>query len=151
MDVGSSFPEVKRPGREADHSPPSSAEVKNACSYISTPQYAFMAWCIIKQCIRLHDVVLSLVQGIILPQLSPEIVSLSHAGTWVCVIVILCHEIAMGRSCALGILINFKQIKCSINLYTDNSSIIKKEKVKDRVSRSVFLVFFMPDHHWFCH
>jgi hypothetical protein len=35
--------EVKRPGREADHSPPSSADVKNAWSYTSTPQYAFMA------------------------------------------------------------------------------------------------------------
>jgi hypothetical protein len=33
---------VKRPGREADHSPPSSAEVKNAWSYTSTPQYAFI-------------------------------------------------------------------------------------------------------------
>jgi hypothetical protein len=31
---------VKRPGREADHSPPSSAEVKNAWSYISV----FMLW-----------------------------------------------------------------------------------------------------------
>jgi hypothetical protein len=39
---------VKRPGREVDHSPPSSAEVKNAWSYISTPQYAFMAWCSVK-------------------------------------------------------------------------------------------------------
>jgi hypothetical protein len=39
---------VKRPGREADHSPPSSAEVKNAWSYTSTPQYAFMAWCSVK-------------------------------------------------------------------------------------------------------
>jgi hypothetical protein len=29
--------EVKRPGREAGHSPPSSAEVKNAWSYTSTP------------------------------------------------------------------------------------------------------------------
>jgi hypothetical protein len=38
---------VKRPGREADHSPPSSAEVKNAWSYISTPP------------LRLHGVVLS--------------------------------------------------------------------------------------------
>jgi hypothetical protein len=38
-------PGVKRPGREADHSPPSSAEVKNAWSYTSTPQYAFIAWC----------------------------------------------------------------------------------------------------------
>jgi len=28
---------VKRAGRETDHSPPSSAEVKNAWSYISTP------------------------------------------------------------------------------------------------------------------
>jgi hypothetical protein len=28
---------TKRPGREADHSPPSSAEVTNAWSYISTP------------------------------------------------------------------------------------------------------------------
>jgi hypothetical protein len=36
---------VERLGCEADHSPPLNAEVKNACSYISTPQYAFMAWC----------------------------------------------------------------------------------------------------------
>jgi hypothetical protein len=36
---------VKWPGREADHSPPSSAEVKNAWSYTSTPPYTFMAWC----------------------------------------------------------------------------------------------------------
>jgi hypothetical protein len=34
---------TKWPRREADHSPPSSAEVKNAWSYTSTPQYAFMA------------------------------------------------------------------------------------------------------------
>jgi hypothetical protein len=40
---------IKRPGREADHSPPSRAEVKNAWSYTSTPQYAFMAWCLVKQ------------------------------------------------------------------------------------------------------
>jgi hypothetical protein len=40
---------VKRPGREADHSPPSSTEVKNAWNYISTPQYAFMAWCSVKK------------------------------------------------------------------------------------------------------
>jgi hypothetical protein len=29
MGTGDDFPWVKRPGREADHSPPSSAEVKN--------------------------------------------------------------------------------------------------------------------------
>jgi hypothetical protein len=34
---------LKRPRRETYHSPPSSAEVKNAWSYTSTPQYAFMA------------------------------------------------------------------------------------------------------------
>jgi hypothetical protein len=34
---------VKQPGREGDHSPPSSAEEKNACSYTSTPQYVSMA------------------------------------------------------------------------------------------------------------
>jgi len=37
----------KRPGREADHLPPSSVKVKNACSYTYTPS------------IRLHVVVLS--------------------------------------------------------------------------------------------
>jgi hypothetical protein len=35
--------EVKRPGREADHSPPTSAEVKKMWIYASTPPYAFMA------------------------------------------------------------------------------------------------------------
>jgi hypothetical protein len=43
-----SFLGVKRPGREADHSPPSSAEVKNAWSYTFSPQYTFMAWCLVK-------------------------------------------------------------------------------------------------------
>jgi hypothetical protein len=42
------FLKVKWPGREADHSPLSSAEVKNAWSYTSTPP------------IRLYGVVLSL-------------------------------------------------------------------------------------------
>jgi hypothetical protein len=42
------IPEVRRLGHEADHSPPSSAEVKNAWSYISTPPYVSMVWCLIK-------------------------------------------------------------------------------------------------------
>jgi hypothetical protein len=42
---------VKRPGREADHSPPTSAKVQNAWSYTSTPS------------IRLHGVVLSEAQN----------------------------------------------------------------------------------------
>jgi hypothetical protein len=39
---------VKKPEREADHSPPSSAEVKNTWSYTSTPPYAFTDWCLVK-------------------------------------------------------------------------------------------------------
>jgi hypothetical protein len=39
---------VKRLRREADHSHPSSADVKNAWSYTSIPQYVFMAWCLVK-------------------------------------------------------------------------------------------------------
>jgi len=34
---------IKQPGREADYLPPSSAEVKNAWSYLSLPPYVFMA------------------------------------------------------------------------------------------------------------
>jgi hypothetical protein len=40
---GGCFPGVKRPGREADHSSPTSAEVKEMWIYTSTPPYAFMA------------------------------------------------------------------------------------------------------------
>jgi hypothetical protein len=39
---------IKWPDHESDHSPPSSVQVKNAWSYTSTPQYAFMAWCLVK-------------------------------------------------------------------------------------------------------
>jgi hypothetical protein len=45
---------VKRLGREDDHSPLFSAEVKNAWSYTCTPQYAFMAWCSVKVQGRLY-------------------------------------------------------------------------------------------------
>jgi hypothetical protein len=41
-DLGLS-PGVKRPGREADHLPPASTEVKKMWIYTSTPPYAFMA------------------------------------------------------------------------------------------------------------
>jgi hypothetical protein len=51
MGSGDSFPGVERPGREADHSPLPSTEVKNAWSYTSTPS------------ILLHGVVLSLKQS----------------------------------------------------------------------------------------
>jgi hypothetical protein len=39
---------VKRPRREADHAPPSCAEVKNVWSYTFTLPYVFMSWCLIK-------------------------------------------------------------------------------------------------------
>jgi hypothetical protein len=44
---GALYPEVKRPGCKANHSPPTSAEVKNTWIYTSAPP------------IRLHDVVLN--------------------------------------------------------------------------------------------
>jgi hypothetical protein len=37
MGTGSSFPGVKRPGREADQSPPTNAEIKKIWIYTSTP------------------------------------------------------------------------------------------------------------------
>jgi hypothetical protein len=46
--TGGLFLGVKRPGCEADHSPSSSSEVKNAWRYTSTPQFIFMAWCLLK-------------------------------------------------------------------------------------------------------
>jgi hypothetical protein len=46
-------------GREADNSPPSVAEIKNVWSYTSTPQYVFTAWCLIRQVMLLHGLVLS--------------------------------------------------------------------------------------------
>jgi hypothetical protein len=53
---GALSPDVKRLEREADHSPSSGAEVKNAWSYTSTPH--FMAWCLVKYRIRLYGLVL---------------------------------------------------------------------------------------------
>jgi hypothetical protein len=41
-------PEPNQPGPKADYSPPSSADVKNAWLYTSTPPSAFMAGCLIK-------------------------------------------------------------------------------------------------------
>jgi hypothetical protein len=51
--------EVKRPRREADHSPPSSAKINKGWSCTSIPQYVFMTWYLIKQEVRLYGVVLS--------------------------------------------------------------------------------------------
>jgi hypothetical protein len=48
MGTTGSFPGGKAARHEADHSPPSSAKVKNAWSYTSTPQYVLMAWCLVK-------------------------------------------------------------------------------------------------------
>jgi len=45
--MGDCYPGVKRPGREADHSPPPRAKVKNAWSYTSAPL------------VRIHGVVLN--------------------------------------------------------------------------------------------
>jgi len=49
MGARGSFPGLKRPGREADHSHPSSAKAKNVWRYTSIP-------------LRLHSVVLTSAQ-----------------------------------------------------------------------------------------
>jgi hypothetical protein len=46
--IGAEIFSPPRPGREADHSRPSVAEVKNVWSYTSTPLYPLMAWCSVK-------------------------------------------------------------------------------------------------------
>jgi hypothetical protein len=43
MGTGGSFPGVKRQGREADRSPPTSAEIKKMWIYTPTPPYVLMA------------------------------------------------------------------------------------------------------------
>jgi hypothetical protein len=55
---GALSPGVKRSGREADHSPHSKAEVKNALDCTSTFPYAFVMWYLVNHRIRLHGVVL---------------------------------------------------------------------------------------------
>jgi hypothetical protein len=47
MGNGDEFPEAKRQGREADHSPPSSVEVKDGGGVPPLPPYVSMAQCLI--------------------------------------------------------------------------------------------------------
>jgi hypothetical protein len=39
---------IKRPGRESDHSPPSSGGQRICGAIPPLPQYAFMEWCLVK-------------------------------------------------------------------------------------------------------
>jgi hypothetical protein len=48
MGIGGSFPGCKAAGPEADHSTPSSAEVKEYVELYLHSQYVFMAWCSVK-------------------------------------------------------------------------------------------------------
>jgi hypothetical protein len=50
---------IKRQGCEVDPSTPSSSKISNKRGYAFTPQYLFMAWCLIKQKVRLHRVMLN--------------------------------------------------------------------------------------------
>jgi hypothetical protein len=49
MVYGVPSPRVKLSGHEADHSPPSGAEVYNVWRCTSIPQYVFMVQCLVKQ------------------------------------------------------------------------------------------------------
>jgi hypothetical protein len=57
---------VKRSGRKADHSPPSSTEVKNPRNYTPSGPCVFMTCCLVEQRIPLHGMALSQAQGIYL-------------------------------------------------------------------------------------
>jgi len=48
MGMGDTFPGVKRPRRDANHSLPSRAEVKICGAIPPLPPYVFMAWCLVK-------------------------------------------------------------------------------------------------------
>jgi hypothetical protein len=52
-------PGVNQPGHKADHSLPSSAEIKNVWTCTSIPPYVFMVCYLVKQRMHLHDVILS--------------------------------------------------------------------------------------------
>jgi hypothetical protein len=67
-----SFPGTERPGREAEHSPPSSAEVSNAWSYTSTPQYALLAQVSVKEKHR-HDFTFTLYIYVVLISVCEDI------------------------------------------------------------------------------
>jgi hypothetical protein len=61
--AGALFLGLKRPGCEANRSPPSVIKVKNTWTHISTPLYIFMTGCLIKHRIRIHGVVLGYAYG----------------------------------------------------------------------------------------
>jgi hypothetical protein len=48
------FVGLKRPGSEADHSPPSNSKVENAWRYNSNLKYVFMAWCLVNTRVNYH-------------------------------------------------------------------------------------------------
>lgn len=68
---GTLYPGVNRPVLEADRSPPSNSEVKNAYSNTSTSPYVFIEWCSITggvyfycysiTCITQNEIILSLI------------------------------------------------------------------------------------------
>jgi hypothetical protein len=74
---GALSPGVKRQGSEADHSPPSSAEV-NAWSHISTASYVFMAWYLVK----LRDDFMS--SSLLRREVSTDEVKVWHVTEWRC-------------------------------------------------------------------
>jgi hypothetical protein len=51
---GTFSPNVKWLGCEANHSPPSTADIKNAWIYSPTPPHTFKVWCLINQEKGLH-------------------------------------------------------------------------------------------------
>jgi hypothetical protein len=92
--------EVQRTGRESDHSPPSSVEVKNVWSYTSTPPIRLHGMCSVEKEKHMDNFISSRSQK---PRDLSHILSSTARtlgsrvriplGAWVCVRVFLCYVV----------------------------------------------------------
>jgi len=82
MGTRGSFPGEKQQGHEDDHSPPSSAEVKNAWSNTSTSSYVLTEWFLLKHIIRHYAVVLNQAQGLYQSRKKYETVTAIWPDAW---------------------------------------------------------------------
>jgi hypothetical protein len=88
--------EVKRLGWEVYHSPPSSAEVKNAWSYTSTPPCVFMAWYLLS---RGNLLIVLIVWYLV-----------EHRDSFTFTVTLMCRVMHRGRCLALGYAVALRKL-----------------------------------------
>jgi hypothetical protein len=114
---------VKRPGRESGHSPPSSAEVKNAWSYTYTPP-CYMVWHLVKQKYNFYPcrILIYFYREIVyILQRIPEMLLEPYARTHT-----LTHSLAHSRTQSLTRPIQMRQLSLHIN--TTCSELLQRHK-----------------------